>query len=132
MWDDTFQLDLWTRYKLQRDIYLAKILKAFSRQQNDKIGVADGRSEGITLKLHGYSEHVYARFDVDTTQCIDDEAAAQRQERREKITVLVNTREIRKQVGYAMKVIQIEAEVTAENVDLADDATGVTDIVTSD
>jgi hypothetical protein len=104
-------------------------MTAFNRQQNDMKGVSEGRPDGLSLKLRGYNEHVYARFDLDTTECIDDEASAQRQERREKITVLVNTREIRKQTYYAMKSIQISSEVTSENIDLTDDSSGTETVI---
>ena len=67
-------------------------------------------SNVLNLVLSDYHMET-AAFEIVSHECVDDEAAAQRQERREKIVVIVNVREITKQTYYAMTSIQLNAGV---------------------
>ena len=110
-WDDNFQLDLWTATKPQRTQVLAQIIDAFSSQEMDSTGA--NNANGLSISLPDQYGEI-ARFDIGSVQRIDDEASAQRQERRVKISVLVNCREIRQRTYYAMKQILIATEVSQD------------------
>jgi hypothetical protein len=121
-WDDIFQMDLWTRSKAERKTITAQILDAFNAQEMDASG--KNKSDGLSLQITDqYGE--YARFEIENVQCVDDEASAQRQERREKITVIVNCREIRQRTYYAMTSIQLYGQVASNQ-----DSDGFTDDTT--
>lgn len=104
-WDDTFQLDLWTRTKEERAIYTNKLIALFNSQEMGEDIQGIDQPDGLSLPLVNYFGEI-ARYDLDTFKCVDDEQAAERQERREKITVLINCREIRQRTYYAMVTIQ--------------------------
>lgn len=110
-WDDTFQLDLWCKDKGQRKQFTEAIIAAFASQWPQPDGLS------LPMPLH-FNE--ICRYDIDTVQCIDDEASAQRQERREKITVLVNCREIRQRKYYAIKSVQATTVVGPDDAVMAD------------
>lgn len=102
-WEDTFQLDLWCSNKLERKTYTQAIIDAFNSQAN---------LNTVNLVLTGNFADLCA-FEIENVKCIDNERAAETQERREMITVLVNCREIRQTIVPAM--IHIESTVDVNN-----------------
>jgi len=102
-YDFTIQLDLWCRNKLERKQQLAKLLTAFNFAEVDNTGA--NKPDGLTLILSNYF-NMPVRYEVDTHQHRDDEQAAERQERRETMMLLVNLREIRTRTYYAMKTTE--------------------------
>jgi hypothetical protein len=119
-YDCVFQLDLWCRDKLQRQQYLDLILAAFDAQATD--GSGNNNPAGLSLQLSSYFNE-WARFDIQDHQHKDEEAAAQRKERREMINVLVNCRVIRQRTYYGIKSITVENEISTQEVDFSDDTT---------
>jgi hypothetical protein len=119
-YDTSFQLDLWCRDKKERKNYLDLIKAAFDAQAVDASG--KGNPSGLSLQLSSYFNE-YARFEIDTHTHVDDEAAAQRQERRERIAVIVNCREIRSRTYYAIQQIQGYSQATEKDVVFTDDTT---------
>lgn len=115
-WEDTFQIDLWCSDKQERKDFTARIIELFESEQLKQ------RPGGLSLPMSTNFDEI-ARFEIESVQCIDDEASAQRQERREKITVLVNCREIKQYSYYAMKSIQLQTQVG--NPDQQNEITGV-------
>lgn len=107
-WDFQLQLDVWCRSKLERKQYTDAIIALFNSQEIDQT------PDGLSLTVTNYFSEIF-RFEIQDIMCVDDEAAAQRQERREKITVLVNCNEIRVKKYYAMNTIQ--TFVGTENTD---------------
>ncbi len=110
-WDFNFQLDLWCRDKAERKDYTEKVLTLFNSQQVDLSGL--DKPDGLSLNMAAHFNES-CRYEIDTIEPIDDEAGAQRQERREKISVLVNCREVRQRTYYAMVTIQSNVEVSTE------------------
>ncbi len=102
-YDFNLQLDLWCKNKLERKQTLAKLLTAFNGQESDTSGA--NNPDGLTLVVPNYF-NMPVRFEIQNHKHKDDEQAAQRQERRELISVIVNCREIRQRTYYAMKQIQ--------------------------
>jgi hypothetical protein len=120
-WDDTFQLDLWCRSKAERRFLTSQIVDVFNSQELD--ATSNNNANGLSILIpEQFNE--YARFDMDQVQTVDDEAGSQRQERRTKITVLVNCREIRQRSYYAIKQIQSYTDLSNANSALTDDSIG--------
>lgn len=104
-YDLKMQLDLWCSDKVMRAKYLGLIVDALS---------PDIQPLGLRIQLASYYNE-WAQYDVDGHQNVDDEAAAQRQERRAKIRVLVNVKAIRQKTGFAM--INLETDLsTPDNI----------------
>ena len=106
--DFKIQMDLWTGNKADRDVYLGKLLDAINAQCADSTG--NNNPAGLNLLMTNYYNS-YARYDIDKFQHVDDEAAAQRQERRAKIDLLVNARMIRQRTYYVMKTVESQVGV---------------------
>ena len=107
-YDTEFQIDLWTKNKLDRTKYLSLIIALFNSQQTQSLAETPNTldlPDGLSLPMKCYFGD-YARFEIESHEIMDDEAGAQRQERRVKIMVIVNVREIRQRMYYAMKKIQ--------------------------
>lgn len=102
-YDFEIQLDLWAKDKLERKQTLAKLLTAFASQSMDQTG--KNNPDGLTLILANYF-NTPVRFEIKSHKHKDDEQAAERQERRELVRVLVNLREIRQRSYYAMRTIE--------------------------
>lgn len=102
-YDFECQLDLWAINKLQRKQFLAKLLTAFASQSTD--ATRNNNPDGLTLILANYF-NTPVRFEIKSHKHQDDEQAAERQERRELIRVIVNLREIRQRTYYAMRTIE--------------------------
>ena len=117
-WDDTLQLDLWTRTKPERKRITSLIMNAFASQEDDCSG--SDIPDGLSLLVPEYFGEFF-RFEVDTSMSADDEGSAQRQERRQKIAVLFNCREIRKRSYYAIVSTQVNVGVDYGTEDLTDD-----------
>lgn len=118
--DFKLQVDLWTRTKIERDTILGQILNALS-----PIPVGNGganRCAGLSLQLSNYYND-WVRFDVDGHELVDDEAAAQRQERRARIDLLVNCRAIQLRTYYAMVSIQTNVGASSNDSDMQDNTT---------
>lgn len=120
-WEDTFQLDLWCRNNLERDKYLALIIDAFRNNEPN---------DGLSLQMTNYFNE-YARYELESTENVEDEASVQRQERRAKIRLTVNCREVKQKTYYSMAIIQVEAEVATDAADpnFTDDASNTETIV---
>ena len=119
-YDFNLQLDLWASDKLERKQTLAKLLTAFNSAEVDSTGA--NNADGLTLILANYF-NMPVRYEIDWHQHKDDEQAAERQERRELISVLVNLRELRTRMYYAMKNIE-----THVGVGSSDPATATQDV----
>jgi hypothetical protein len=109
--DFKIQIDLWTGTKAERDEYLGKILDAMDYQALHE----DSAPSGLSLCLTNYYNE-YARFDLDSYEHIDDEAAVQRGERRCKIELLVNTREVKQRTYYAMTTPTVIVDASIASV----------------
>lgn len=120
-YDFSLQLDLWAINNLQRKQQLAKVLTAFNAQEMDATG--DNNPDGLTLKLTNYF-NMPVRYEIDWHQHKDDEQAAERQERREMVSILVNLREVRQRTYYAMKNIETHVGVGPTDHDSAATDTG--------
>jgi len=118
-WDDTFQLDLWCRNKAERSNFTQLILALFNSQEEDSSG--NDKPDGLSLQMTAHFNE-WCRYEIDSTQCVDDSAAAQRQERREKITVLVNCREIAQRTYYAITQLTLNSQASDANSALTDDS----------
>lgn len=116
-YDDTWQIDLWARNKLERAQVVKQIIDAFNAAEVDTTGA--NNPDGISLTLVNYF-NVIARYEIQTHQSVDDEAAAQRQERREKFRVLVNFREVKQRTYYAMMNIETHLGVGPTDPSLDD------------
>lgn len=119
-YDLKMQLDLWTRTKPERDTILGQVLDAINAAVADTTG--NNNSMGLQLQLADYFNE-WARYDIDGHQYLDDEAAAQRQERRVKIDVLANVRAIRQRTYYAMSHIQANVGAETQDSQMTDDTT---------
>jgi hypothetical protein len=117
-WDDVFQIDLWCRNKVERTSFTSQILGLFNSQELNPEGV-----DGLSLQMTTYFNE-WCRYEIDTVECVDDAAAAERQERREKIMVLVNCREIVQRTYYAIKTLTVFNQATDQESALTDDTTG--------
>jgi hypothetical protein len=102
-WDQPLQLDLWCANKEQRNQLFDEFFKAFT------LAVPDG-PVGVSLQLPNYY-NAWSRFDMDNYQYLDDEASAQRSERRAVISVLSNVPAIRTQVLNTIKVLEVESQI---------------------
>lgn len=121
-YDFEIQLDLWARNKLERKQFVAKLLTAFAGQSMDLTG--KNNPDGLTLVLSNYY-NMPVRFEIKSHKHKDDEQAAERQERREMISVLVNLREIRQRTYYAMRTIETHTGVGPTDSQTANTDTGV-------
>ncbi len=113
-WDDTFQLDLWTRDKNERRIFTDKIVDLFGSQWHTQ-GV-----DGLSLVMSGNFAEI-CRYTIDVCKVQDDEAAAERQERRQLFKILVNCNEVRQRSYYAIKSLIVYDEVDTGSHPLTDD-----------
>jgi len=116
--DFKLQMDLWCIDKVQRDTYLLALENAINAAVGDNTGSNNGA--GLSLQLTDYYND-WVRFDLDGFQYIDDEAAAQRGERRVKIDLLVNARIIQLRSYYAMVNIETYVGATTEASQMTDD-----------
>jgi hypothetical protein len=117
-YDLPIQLDLWCRTKAERRQFLNAILDKFNAQSLDSSGLE--KPCGLSLQLTNYYG-IYARYEIDTHEFRDEEIAAQRQERRATIQLLVNTREISTRTLYAIKSTTLYSEVDHNQDALTDD-----------
>lgn len=115
-YDLSIQLDLWCRTKAERRQFLNAILGAFNASENN----SDAPS-GLSLQLTNYF-NVYARYEIDAHEFRDDEVAAERQERRATIMLLVNTRECVSRTMYAINQTTVLQQTDSANSPLTDDA----------
>lgn len=116
-WDATWQLDLWTDNKQNRSEFSQKIIDAINFQE---VSNTDPREDdGLRLKLCDYFNS-WVEYQIQDSQNVDDEQAAQRQERRAKINLLVNFREIRQRSYYAIKKVQIGLDAIPSDFEDAD------------
>ncbi len=120
-YDFKAQLDLWCRTKLERKQILANILTAFNSAEMDSTGA--NNPDGLNLILSSYFNTIVS-YEIDWHQHKDDEQAAERQERREMISIVVNLREVRQRTYYAMVTIQTKAGVGTSDADTASLETG--------
>lgn len=102
--DFKLQVDLWCATRQERDVVLGQVIAAINAQCQAPTG--EDRPAGLSLQLETYFGE-WARFDLDGSRYVDDEAAAQRQERRAKLDLLVNCRALNQRTYYAMKSIQV-------------------------
>lgn len=107
-YDYRMQLDLWCANKVSRGVTLGAVLAFLDAQS--MVALGGNKAAGLSLTLTNYFNTI-ARLDYDGHQNIDDEAGAERQERRVKIDLLVNVRAIRQRSMYAIKSIQTLQEV---------------------
>lgn len=122
-YDLTMQLDLWCSSKPERDLYIGKVLNAINAQSMDLTGKRN--PTGLSLQLANYFGE-WARYDIDGHSYRDDEQAAERRERRAKIRLLANVREITQRTYYVMKHVKVQLGV-GETQDPSDTSTANTD-----
>lgn len=99
-YDLVIQLDLWARNKVERAQYFELLFAKLN---------PDITPMGLSLQMSDYS-NLWARYDLDSHQFVDDEATAQRQEWRCKLSLLANTRAVLSKTEFA--IITIENNVT--------------------
>ena len=117
-YDYQLQLDLWCADKLMRRQYTNSLLEAFRDPPTPSgANIADG----LTLAVPDYY-NVPARLEIVSHAHRDDEQSAQRQERRERIVLVVNVREITQRTYYAMKSIQTQVDVSESDESALDTA----------
>lgn len=126
-WDDVFQLDLWCRDKLERKTFTDAIISLFNSQENPPLAdspTGANQPDGLSIVMSSYYNEP-ARFEIRDMMCVDNEAAAQRQERREKISVLANCMEIRQRSLNAITNIEtyVGTDDTDDNTDNTDEST---------
>lgn len=121
-YDAKMQLDLWCATKLQRDTVLGQVLDAINLATTSSNPQGVNNAAGLSLQLSDYFNE-WVRFDLDAFTYMDDEAAAQRQERRVKIDLLLNCRAINQRTLYA--IIQGQTVIGASiSTSLVDDNSG--------
>jgi hypothetical protein len=120
-YDAKMQLDLWCANKFQRDTVLGQIFDAINLAATDDTG--DNNAAGLSLQLTDYFDD-YVRFDIDGFTYVDDMAAAERQERRVKIDLLLNCRAIKDRTLYAITQVQASIGTSLDGTNMADDTTG--------
>lgn len=118
--DFMLQLDLWTSNKIMRGQQLGLLFDAINAQVGDDTGARN--AAGLSLQLTTYYND-WARFDLDGYRFADDEQAAQRQERRAKVDLLVNCRIIRERTLYAISKVDVALGVETKNSEMANDST---------
>jgi hypothetical protein len=111
--DFKLQADLWCANKMQRDENLGKVLDAINKSA---ASVAGNSVAGLSLQLADYFDS-FVRYDLDGFTYVDDEASAQRQERRAKLDILVNCRAIKQVKAPAVKTIQVKEGVATNDKD---------------
>lgn len=120
-YDYGIQMDLWCANKIQRGVMLGAILKFLDADAMEDLG--DNKALGLSLTLTNYFNTI-ARLDYDRHELMDNEGAAERQERRVKIDLLVNVRAIRQRTMYAVKSVQVAQEVGSGPAPLTPDDAG--------
>jgi hypothetical protein len=117
-YDIPMQIDLWCRTSAERRQFLNTILQAFNAAED----TGDAPS-GLSLQLTDYF-NIFARYEIDTHEFRDDEMAAETQERRCRIALLVNTREIIQRTKYAIVNTTVYQETDSLGGELTDDTSG--------
>ena len=125
-YDYKLQADIWAGNKAERDVYLGKFLDAVNKEAMDSTG--KDNPMGLSLKLPSYFD-IIARLDVDSHEYQDDMQAAQRQERRVRVDILVNVRAIKQRTLYAMKNVEINLGVNQNGEDFEADDIGTEQVV---
>lgn len=118
--DFKLQLDLWTANKVDRNKYLGLLFNAINAAAVDASG--KNKPLGLSLQLPDYFND-WVRFDIDGHVLMDDVAAAERQERRAKVDVLVNCRAIQLRTYYAMVNIETNVGATPSQAGMAPNTT---------
>lgn len=121
-WDLNLQLDVWCRDKLQRKQITEEIILLFNSQEEDASG--SDNPDGLSLQCSDLFNE-WIRYEIDDFEAMDDEPGAQREERREKITVMVNFREVRQRTYYAIINLDVHQHITTEEKALDDSDTNV-------
>lgn len=116
-YDFSFQMDLWCRNKLERKQFTDKVISLFNSQEMDNTG--NNIPDGLSLQCSQMFNE-WIRYEIESYQPFDDEAGAQRQERREKFAVLVNFREVRQRTYYAIINTELHSDISATD-ELTDD-----------
>jgi hypothetical protein len=99
-YDVRLQLDLWARNAYERDAQFERIFAKLNPNIDPM---------GLSLQLTDYHD-LFARFDLVEQEFLDDEATAQRQEWRMRLTVLATCKAVLTKTEYAM--IHIENNLT--------------------
>ncbi len=102
-WDQVLQLDLWAKNKEERSQIFEEFFRAMTPTTPDI-------PNGISLQLPNYY-NVWCRFDIDSYEYLDDEASAQRSERRAMISILSNCPVVRTQVLPVIKTIVVQPQI---------------------
>lgn len=105
-YDVTFQLDLWCRNKLERETVFGQVFDAINQVVVPM---------GLSLQLTDYFNE-WARYDIDRHSFVDDEAGAQRQEWRVKLSLLANVKCLKQLTSYAMITIVDTVGVTTDTI----------------
>jgi hypothetical protein len=126
-WDYKIQLDVWARNKPERDAWLGKVKDAINAAMADAT-TSSFNPMGLSLTLTNYFNEI-ARLDVEGAGYVQDERAAQVEEWRGKIDLLVNVREIRQRTMYAIKTIQVAQGMNTDGSNFGDDTAGTETIV---
>lgn len=112
--DFKIQLDLWCATKPQRNAVTTQLTDALNAQAADNTG--RNNPAGLSLSLTSYYNE-WVRYDIDGYNFVDDEQAAERQERRMKMDLLVNCRVIQQRKYFVIKKIQSSLGVGIKDSD---------------
>jgi hypothetical protein len=105
-YDLTMQLDIWCRNKLERETVFGQVFDAINKTVVPM---------GLSLQLTDYFNE-WARYDIDRHSFVDDEAGAQRQEWRVKLSLLANVKCLKQVTTYAMITIVDTVGVTTDTI----------------
>ena len=120
--DFKIQLDLWCATKRERSDTLGKIMSALSPTPGGAALAASKLAQGgVNLQLTNYYNE-FVNFVIDRQRYVDNEAGAQRQERRATVELLANCRAIRSRTYYAISHVEVDLGV-GENIDTTDTTT---------
>lgn len=106
-YDAHLQLDLWCRSKPEREKLLGQLVAALNPLITPM---------GLSLQLADYF-NIWARYDMDNYQFVDDEAGVQRQELRAKFDILATCKHVQVRTDYAMEIFD-QTGVTAQFTDI--------------
>lgn len=110
-WDTTVQLDIWCRNKLERQTVGKYVKDAINK---------DIIPQGLSLQMADYFDE-WARYDMTEYVQVDDEAGAQRQEFRTKISLAVNVKELTQRTQYAIIQLSPTDPVVADDIEIGED-----------
>lgn len=105
-WDFSFQVDLWTGYKPQRDSMTEEIVAAFSKNRD---------FHGVDLVLSDYHS-INCHYAIQSVDYVEDQEGPDRNEWRSVMTVVASVYAISDELAYLMETIENNLETPQEIV----------------